>query len=1632
MDAMRPALVSLRLSAPRRSPRPRALFQCLLHTSPSRSATPLPHPSVPGPPPDTPTPAATDALDRVARKRKQAELLKQAQEIRTSPSRPDTILKKRFWKHVSVRDQPSGLQVFLDSRPVRTPSKQVLNLPPSKHQLATAIALEWDLLVSPQQALKTHYIPMTSLAARALDIEKADAEGRASVRDNTIRTLLRYLDSDTLLCWAPERNIHDAPQDRASLRQLQIEVAQPIINYITTFVWPGVEIKPILEPDSILPISQPDMTKDVVQGWLSGLPAFELAGLERAVLASKSLLVGVRLIHEWGEAFAHSREAGDADRRFGIEEAAEASSLEVRWQTGQWGEVEDTHDVEKEDLRRQLGSVVVLVSGDNSHKRTKSNSVKNLLQRVSSKNDVTDLTAEGSVPPSSSATSLSSQQAPSIASHHHHHHHPHVHHRTASKHRPHLSATMSNVGAPDMLSPASPIHQASPSSPTTKGASIEQSVKLFRVFESLRNGDTGAISKAIREQSPPTDGEQSSSSLSLTGGRLEGTSILHLAIQCAEVPVIEFVLSNATAGSDSTIDINGRDRDGNTPLHLAATLGRTPVVRMLLDRPGINDSITNYQGQTPLDLARTPDIFQQLQLARSIFIDTNVKKIHQLVTVGDIATLEKLLQDPRMKSTLDVNGGELATDPIVVDSGGTLLHEAAKRRDVKLIQMLLLNGADPFRRDRKGKLPQDYTKDDRTRAILKRSPAAAAAQRGIQEKTILAGAGPQAGAASGENSFGPKEGREMKGYLKKWTNYTSGYKLRWFVLEDGVLSYYKHQDDAGSACRGAINMKIAKLYMDPQDKQRFEIQGKSSVKYHLKANHQVEAKRWYWALNNAIQWSKDEAREEEKRHNRDQEALKLAKIEQITRPSKEGDSLSITSSRLTNAKNLAPSTSLGVPLSGQDTTSRTGASTAEEPDPSIYEPSVGGNELGKMVSNMGTATIEGDMDDDEDYGDDGSSHDIRPNNKDAFNITAQSAKLQLDLLGQVSTALQAEKSKHPTMQISDSLVVQALSSYEAAVGNLKGLVGDLLRISRDRDAYWQYRLDREANVRRMWEESMAKVAKEQEELENRIGESELKRRKTKRALREALEEFEMNEHVPSEDEFTEAEESTHLEPEPKALRPKASFSSQALRRKSTFANIKADMSESESEDDEEFFDAVGAGEVEVVEMPITSPGLEAVEMAPSVEDLFEGRSAEIATGFRGYEDGPRQKLAMDADNRPRISLWGILKSMIGKDMTKMTLPVSFNEPTSLLQRVAEDMEYTDLLDTAAERMDSTERLLYVAAFAASEYASTIGRVAKPFNPLLGETYEYARPDKGYRFFIEQVSHHPPIGAAFAESKKWDYYGESNVNSKFYGKSFDINPLGTWFLRLRPTSTGGKEELYTWKKVTSSVIGIITGNPTVDNYGLMEITNWTTGEKCQLNFKPRGWKASSAYQVIGKVLDASGRVRWSVGGRWNDKIYARLTPGFEDAEIDKGGSISLHINSRHEENKAFLVWQCHERPTGIPFNLTPFVVTLNALPDALRSVVAPTDTRLRPDQRAMEDGEYDFAATEKNRVEEKQRKKRREREAIGEQFIPRWFSKGKCEVTGEEYWVFNHEYWKARHEVAVKEAEWGDKGLEDIF
>lgn len=184
--------------------------------------------------------------------------------------------------------------------------------------------------------------------------------------------VLRYLDTDSLLCWAPPPTDPPAAGE-LTLRELQERTAQEVIGYLSTHVWPGVQIEPVLDEESIMPKRQQEGVREVIQGWVMGLDAWELAALERGVLAGKSLLGAARLVVEWSEGTAGqpareliaSQGSGTA-KKFGIEEAAKAASLEVDWQIRKWGEVEDTHDVEKVDVRRQLGSVVLLVSGTKS------------------------------------------------------------------------------------------------------------------------------------------------------------------------------------------------------------------------------------------------------------------------------------------------------------------------------------------------------------------------------------------------------------------------------------------------------------------------------------------------------------------------------------------------------------------------------------------------------------------------------------------------------------------------------------------------------------------------------------------------------------------------------------------------------------------------------------------------------------------------------------------------------------------------------------------------------------------------------------------------------------------------------------------------------------------------------------------------------------------------------------------------------------------------------------------------------------------------------------------------------------------------------------------------------------------
>ncbi|KAL5982599.1 Oxysterol-binding protein-related protein 1C [Asimina triloba] len=130
-----------------------------------------------------------------------------------------------------------------------------------------------------------------------------------------------------------------------------------------------------------------------------------------------------------------------------------------------------------------------------------------------------------------------------------------------------------------------------------------------------------------------------------------------------------------------------------------------------------------------------------------------------------------------------------------------------------------------------------------------------------------------------------------------------------------------------------------------------------------------------------------------------------------------------------------------------------------------------------------------------------------------------------------------------------------------------------------------------------------------------------------------------------------------------------------------------------------------------------------------------------SAGFSYPYISRRKKLPDPREKEKGVSLWSMIKDNIGKDLTKVCLPVYFNEPLSTLQKCFEEMEYSFLIDRANEwgkSGNSLMRMLNVAAFAVSGYACTEGRSCKPFNPLLGETYEADYPDKGLRFFSEKA------------------------------------------------------------------------------------------------------------------------------------------------------------------------------------------------------------------------------------------------------------------------------------------------------
>ncbi|AQK56466.1 Oxysterol-binding protein-related protein 3B [Zea mays] len=216
----------------------------------------------------------------------------------------------------------------------------------------------------------------------------------------------------------------------------------------------------------------------------------------------------------------------------------------------------------------------------------------------------------------------------------------------------------------------------------------------------------------------------------------------------------------------------------------------------------------------------------------------------------------------------------------------------------------------------------------------------------------------------------------------------------------------------------------------------------------------------------------------------------------------------------------------------------------------------------------------------------------------------------------------------------------------------------------------------------------------------------------------------------------------------------------------------------------------------------------------------------------------------------RDNYWKMMHKYIGSDVTSLvTLPVIIFEPMTMLQKMAELMEYCELLDKADECEDPYMRMVYASTWAVSVYFA-YQRTWKPFNPILGETYEMVN-HQGITFLAEQVSHHPPMGVAHCENEHFTYDITSKVKTKFLGNSLEIYPVGRTRVTLKKSGV-----VLDLVPPLTKVNNPIFGRTWVDSPGEMVMTNLTIRDKVVLYFQPCGWFGSAA-ALTASALGMSG-------------------------------------------------------------------------------------------------------------------------------------------------------------------------------
>uniref|UniRef100_A0A667X5E0 Oxysterol-binding protein n=1 Tax=Myripristis murdjan TaxID=586833 RepID=A0A667X5E0_9TELE len=376
--------------------------------------------------------------------------------------------------------------------------------------------------------------------------------------------------------------------------------------------------------------------------------------------------------------------------------------------------------------------------------------------------------------------------------------------------------------------------------------------------------------------------------------------------------------------------------------------------------------------------------------------------------------------------------------------------------------------------------------------------------------------------------------------------------------------------------------------------------------------------------------------------------------------------------------------------------------------------------------------------------------------------------------------------------------------------------------------------------------------------------------------------------------------------------------------------------------------------------------------------------------FDSHDDRDDEGEGESVEEHKSVIMHLLSQVRLGMDLTKVVLPTFILERRSLLEMYADFFAHPDLFVSIAEQPEPRERMVQVVKWYLSAFhAGRKGSVAKkPYNPILGEVFycHWDLPNEAEEppphtetvsegpvpwsspnsvcFVAEQVSHHPPISAFYAEclSKKIQFNAHIWTKSKFLGMSIGVHNIGQGCV-----SCLEHDEHYILTFPNGYGRSILTV-PWVELGGECSISCSKSGYSANIVFHTKPFYGGKKHRITAEIFAPNDKKSFcSIEGEWNGVMYAKWATGENTLFIDtkKMGIIKKKVRKLEDqlEYESRRLWKD---------------VTLNL---KLKDIDAATEA--------------------KHRLEEKQRAEARERKENERQWETRLFHEdGECWVYDE--------------------------------